>query len=120
MPEERPTAVRGFRCESRAEAEKLCAAQEPYDVSMTVTVIREGVITITQAKAGCGVKVGRRDLLRLAAAMHRHGITDAFFERQIGRLSGFGSMATLVESGPLAGMYHVDVAAVVAGLDGDY
>lgn len=120
VPEQRPMAVRGFKCGTLAEAERLCADQEQYDVTMTVTVIRKGVITITQAKAGCGIKMFRGDLIRLAVAMHRCGVTDAYFERQFGRQSGFGDLATMVETGPLAGMYHVDVAAVAAGADGDY
>lgn len=120
VPEYRPTAVRGFKCDTQEEAERLCAAQESYDITMTITVIRSGVITVTQAKAGCGVHMAGSDLIRLAFTLHRSGITDAYFERQFGRQSGFGSKATLVESGPLAGMFHVDIAAVVAGSDGDY
>jgi len=120
VPEIRPTAVRGFVCASQSDADRLCSAQEQFDISMTLTLIRKGVVVISQLKAGCGVSMRRTDVLRLAIVLHRRGIADAYFERQIGRLSGCGEFATLVDIGPLAGMYHVDIAAMVGGADGDY
>jgi len=117
VPESRPTAVRGFVCASQSDAEKLCAAQEQFDISMTLTQIRKGVVVLAQLKAGCGVKMLRPDILRLASRLRAIGITDVYFERKDGRLGPFAEMVT---TGPLKGMYHFDVIAVLAGADGDY
>lgn len=115
-----PVAARGYVCGTQEEAESKCENKAEYDACLRVTLVHRSVATITLAKIDRSVRLSRGDLLRLAIALHRRGINDAYFERQLGRQSGCGEFATLVESGPLAGMYHVDIAAMAGGAGGSY
>jgi len=112
-----PIGARGFITASQEEADELCRAQADYPASFRVTQIHCGVVTVTYMKIDNDVNVQRGDIVRLCRQLHKHKITDAYCERRQGRRVPFG---TLVKSGPLAGMFHVSISAVVAGSDGDY
>ena len=115
--EYQPIGARGFVAQSQEEAERLCAAQVEYPASLRLTQIREGVVVLTMLKSDRSVRMTFGDLKRLVRELHLQKIAHLYYERQIGRL---GPLAEQVASGPLTGMYYVDIAMVVAGSDGDY
>lgn len=115
--ENQPVAARGFVAETQKAAEEMCAAQEEYPASCKIVEVRKGVVTLTMLKSDRTVRIVLPDLIRLARELYRHGVQHLYYERRIGRL---GPMSVLIDDGPFAGMFYVDVAKAAAGADGDY
>ncbi len=107
--------ARGYPSADQEAASAQRAAQADYVSEVQVTVIREGIATLTFMMSSRPLRRG--DIVRLAHELHRHGIREAYADRRPGRNIPFGKR---VESGPMAGMSRIDVMAIVAGDDGDY
>lgn len=102
--------ARGYASKEQQEALDMREAHVDFISEVQVTVIRDGVATLTFMMSTSRLRRG--DVVRLARELYRHGIRVAYAERGAGHSLPFG---IAVESGPMMGMMFMDVAAVVAG-----
>lgn len=107
--------ARFYRCADEEEARRLCESRAEFPVEFHVMHLTP--ITAVLSAALSQVRLNKTFIHMAARLLWEHGFRHAYMERAKGRRMPYG---VLIDDGPLAGLWYLDLAPIVAGNDGNY
>jgi len=107
--------ARFYKSDNEDEARQLYDDRAEYDAEFLVKPISP--VTVVLSTGMSKVPLGIKWLRHVAELLYKEGFKHALLERAEGRTMPF---AVFIGSGPLEGLWHIDLTLVVAGADGSY